>query len=320
MGWGRRGAPWEVVGPTTVVSQIRKGKVEGPRLPLPVGLCEEAKRDMVRGARSGSSSGKRMSSGRGFSAASGSGQFTPPPPTVPTSGPFSVPPPLAAGSGQFTPPPPRVLGSGQFTPSPAIVHFSGPIYRFNDFPMEVQELLYQMFMSADPTLWRERAPTWMRRDYWEGLCNIWAAERWQETSTTMKVNRAAILEANKHTSGSVSFATHQSRLEKELKRPPTFQEVFDKTYKKKGMNQHISDRAREVTELYSQQMTEKYAREEVWVAASSAPKKGHVYGFGHRMDMSRVLSGASSSGSQVTSPFTTPGALGISPSEMMGFI
>ncbi|MQL96697.1 hypothetical protein Taro_029383 [Colocasia esculenta] len=43
----------------------------------------------------------------------------------------------------------------------------------------------------------------------------------------MKVNRAANPEANKHTSGSVSFVTHQSRLES-----------------------------------YSQQMTYKYAREE----------------------------------------------------------
>ncbi|MQM08916.1 hypothetical protein Taro_041773 [Colocasia esculenta] len=93
--------------------------------------------------------------------------------------------------------------------------------------------------SPDTTLWRERLPTWMRKDYWEGLCNIWAAERWQETSTIMKVNQAANLEANKHTSGSVSFVTHQSRLEKELKRPPTFQE-----------------------ELYSQQMIEKYVGED----------------------------------------------------------
>ncbi|MQM03390.1 hypothetical protein Taro_036170 [Colocasia esculenta] len=103
----------------------------------------------------------------------------------------------------------------------------------------------------------------MRRDYWEGLCNIWAAERWQQTSTTMKVNRAANLEANMHTSGSVSFATHQSRL---LKRPPTFQEVFDKTHKKKGTDQYISDRAREVAELYSQQMIEKYVGEVQGVA------------------------------------------------------
>ncbi|MQL93926.1 hypothetical protein Taro_026566 [Colocasia esculenta] len=119
-------------------------------------------------------------------------------------------------------------------------------------------------------------------NYWETLCNIWAAERWQQTSTIMKVNRAANPEANMHTGGSVSFATHQSRLEKELKRPPTFSEVFDRTHKKKGTDIYISDRAREVAESYSQQMTEKYAGEdeqppldlEVWVAASGAPKKG----------------------------------------------
>ncbi|MQM14267.1 hypothetical protein Taro_047198 [Colocasia esculenta] len=348
---------------------------------------------MVRGGRSGSSSG-RSSRGRGLLAASGSGEFTPPHPRVLAAGPSSVPPLVAVGLGEFTPPHPRVPGSGQSTPSPHTVvgpvledvvslheggdsfhestlrevwingdkiepaqasqfiirtiqaHFPGPIHRFNDFPMEVQESLYQMFMSnhrftrrsdeaqsrlvwtttnrsnfkhllynarkntekvcqsADPTFWWEHAPTWMRRNYWESLCNIWAVERWQQTSTTMKVNRAANLEANMHTSGSVSFATHQSRLEKELKRPPIFQE-----------------------ESYSQQMTEKYVGEEkqpqldpeVWVAASGAPKKGHVYGFGHSMDTSRVLSGTSSSASQ-TSAFTTASAPGTSPSEMMGFI
>ncbi|MQM03695.1 hypothetical protein Taro_036483 [Colocasia esculenta] len=135
----------------------------------------------------------------------------------------------------------------------------------------------------------------------------------------MKVNGAANPEANKHSSGSVSFATHQSRLEKELKRPPTFQEVFDKTYKKKGTNQYISDRAREVA-----QITEKYAWEEepqldpgIWVTTFGALKKGHVYGFGHNLDTSRMLSGTSSSDSQATSAFTTSGA---SPSEMTGFI
>ncbi|MQM00209.1 hypothetical protein Taro_032947, partial [Colocasia esculenta] len=76
---------------------------------------------MVRGARSGSSSGRRSSRGRGLSAASGSGEFTPPHPRVPAFGPSSVPPPVAAGSGEFTPPPPRVPGSGQSTPSPPTV-------------------------------------------------------------------------------------------------------------------------------------------------------------------------------------------------------
>ncbi|MQL73248.1 hypothetical protein Taro_005591 [Colocasia esculenta] len=144
----------------------------------------------------------------------------------------------------------------------------------------------------------------------------------------MKVNWAANPEANMHTSGSVSFATHQSRLEKELKRPLTFQEVFDKTHKKKGTYIYISNKAREVAELYSQQMTEKYAGEEqlpqldpeVWVAASGAPKEGHVYGFGHSMDTSKVFSDASSSASHTSAFSTQAGAPSTSPSEVMGFI
>ncbi|MQM23906.1 hypothetical protein Taro_056976 [Colocasia esculenta] len=132
----------------------------------------------------------------------------------------------------------------------------------------------------------------------------------------MKVNRAANLEANMHTGGSVSFATHQSRL------------VFDRTHKKKGTDIYISDRARDVAESYCQHMTEKYAGEdeqpqldpEVWVAASGAPKKGHVYGFGHSMNTSRVLSGASSSASQTSAFNAGVGTPGTSPSDMMGFI
>ncbi|MQL97184.1 hypothetical protein Taro_029870 [Colocasia esculenta] len=211
--------------------------------------------DMVRGARSGSSSGWRMSSGRGFSTISSSGQFTPPPPTVAASYPSSVPPPLAVvytsssyssrySNHRFTGPSDEALSRSVWTTT-ARSNFKHLLYN-------ARKNAQRVYQSPDLTLWRERAPTWMRRDYWEGLCNIWAAERWHETSTTMKVNRAANLEANKHTSGYVSFATHQSRLEKELKRPLTFQEVFDKTHKKKGTDQYISDRAGEVAESYSQ--------------------------------------------------------------------
>ncbi|MQL94693.1 hypothetical protein Taro_027357, partial [Colocasia esculenta] len=202
-------------------------------------------------------------------------------------------PSVAVGSGQSTSSPNTVVGQ---VPEDAVSLQEGGgsfydstlrevwINGFNDFPMEDEELLYQMFMAANP-------------------------------------------EANMYTSGSISFATHQSRLEKELKRPP-IQEVFDKTHKKKGTDQYISDRAQEVTECYNQHMTEKYVGEEeqpqldleVWVAAFGAPKKGHVYGFGHSMDTSSVLSVASSSASQ-SSAFTTPAvAPGTSLSEMMGFI
>ncbi|MQL97595.1 hypothetical protein Taro_030289, partial [Colocasia esculenta] len=174
--------------------------------------------------------------------AAGSDEFTPPHPKVPAIGPSSVSPPVAAGSGQSTPSPHTVVGP---VPEDAISLQEGGGSFYDNTLREsnhrfthrsdkarsrlvwttttqsnFKHLLYnarknaeKVCQSADPTLWRERAPTWIRRDYWESLCNIWAAERWQQTSKTMKVNRAANPEANMHTSGSVSFATHQSRLE-----------------------------------------------------------------------------------------------------------
>ncbi|MQL85040.1 hypothetical protein Taro_017551 [Colocasia esculenta] len=75
--------------------------------------------------------------------------------------------------------------------------------------------------------------------------------------------------------------------------------------------QHMGCREKE---SHSQQMIEKYVGEEeqpqLEPKAFGAPKKGHVYGFKHSMDTSKVLSGASSSGSQATSAFSTPGAPG----------
>ncbi|MQL96161.1 hypothetical protein Taro_028841 [Colocasia esculenta] len=158
----------------------------------------------------------------------------------------------------------------------------------------------------------------MRKEYWTELCDIWGAWKWNENSSKAKQNRAAHPEANVHTSGSVSFATHKARLEVQLKRPPQFQELFDETHKKKGTKDYISEKAWEVAESYSRVMDERYGDDsqrpeldrDIWVAASGAPKKGHVYGFGHSLGTTRVISSCSSSVSHSTSPFTTPAAPG----------
>ncbi|MQM02622.1 hypothetical protein Taro_035388 [Colocasia esculenta] len=148
------------------------------------------------------------------------------------------------------------------------------------------------------------------------LCDIWGAEKWNENSAKAKQERAAHPEANVHTSGSISFATHKARLEVQLKQPPQFQELFDETHKKTGTNDYISEKAWEVAESYSRGMDERYGDDsqhpeldpDIWVAASGAPKKGHVYGFGHNLGTARVISSCSSSVSHATSPFTTPAA------------
>ncbi|MQL73011.1 hypothetical protein Taro_005356 [Colocasia esculenta] len=143
------------------------------------------------------------------------------------------------------------------------------------------------------------------------LCMIWGGEKWNENSAKAKLNRAAHPEANVHTSGSVSFAMHKARLEAQLKQPPQFQELFHQTHKKKGTNDYISEKARE--ESYSRGMNKRYGDDsqhpkldpDIWVATSGAPKKGHVYGFGHSLGTARVISSYSRSVTHATSTFTT---------------
>ncbi|MQL86399.1 hypothetical protein Taro_018933 [Colocasia esculenta] len=153
--------------------------------------------------------------------------------------------------------------------------------------------------------WNEHGHVRMRKEYWIELCDIWGVEKWNENSAKAKQNRAAHPEVNVHTSGSVSFATQKAKLEVQCKRPPQFQELFDETHKKKGTNDYISEKAREVAESYSRGMDERYGDD-----TSGAPKKGHVYGFGHSLGTARVISSCSSSVSHATSPFTTPAAQG----------
>ncbi|MQL83196.1 hypothetical protein Taro_015687 [Colocasia esculenta] len=83
---------------------------------------------------------------------------------------------------------------------------------------------------------------WMRRDYWESLCHRCATGPWQERSQEAKRNRAAHSEKNVHTIGSVSYATHSQKLRDELERAPTFCELFDRTDKRKGTDDYVSER------------------------------------------------------------------------------
>ncbi|MQL71388.1 hypothetical protein Taro_003712 [Colocasia esculenta] len=179
--------------------------------------------------------------------------------------------------------------------------------------------------STDKNQWKEHGPVWMRKEYWTELCEIWGEGKWNENTSKAKQNRAAHPEANVHMSGSISFATHKVRLEVQLKQPPQFQELFDETHKKKETNDYISEKAREIAESYSRGMDERYGDDsqhpeldpDIWVAAYGAPKKGHVYGFGHSLGTTRVISSYSSSVSYATSPFTTPAAPGGSSSAAL---
>ncbi|MQL69377.1 hypothetical protein Taro_001698 [Colocasia esculenta] len=86
------------------------------------------------------------------------------------------------------------------------------------------------------------------------------------------------------------------------------------TTTRKGTDDYISEKAREVAESYSRGMDERYRDDsqhpeldpDIWVAAFGASKKGHMYGFGHSLGTTRVISFAAPGGSFSAAPTMTP--------------
>ncbi|MQM22201.1 hypothetical protein Taro_055249 [Colocasia esculenta] len=157
--------------------------------------------------------------------------------------------------------------------------------------------------NRDPMAWLDYGPVWLRRDYWESLCECWATRPWQERSQAAKWNRSTHPEKKVHTSGSVSYATHSQKLHHELERAPTFRKLFDRTHKRKGTDDYVSESARTIAETYDRTMTDLYAEgtpqpdldSEAWVDAAGGPRKGRVYNFGDSLDTTPVLSSYASS-------------------------
>ncbi|MQL85657.1 hypothetical protein Taro_018170 [Colocasia esculenta] len=84
----------------------------------------------------------------------------------------------------------------------------------------------------------------------------------------------------------------------ELEHAPTFHELFDRTRKRKGTDDYVSESARTIVETYDKTMADCYAEGtpqpdldlEAWVDVAGWPRKGRVYGFGDSLDTTPVLS------------------------------
>ncbi|MQL88309.1 hypothetical protein Taro_020859 [Colocasia esculenta] len=100
--------------------------------------------------------------------------------------------------------------------------------------------------NRDPMAWVDYGPVWLRRDYWESLSEHWAAGPWQQRSQATIRNRATQPKKNVHTSGSVSYATHSKKMHHDLERAPTFRELFDRTHKRKGTDDYVTESARTI--------------------------------------------------------------------------
>ncbi|MQM21001.1 hypothetical protein Taro_054032 [Colocasia esculenta] len=105
----------------------------------------------------------------------------------------------------------------------------------------------------------------------------------EERSQAAKRNRTTHPEKNLHTSGSVSYSTHNKKSVMSRARAcPYFSELFDRTHKRKGTDDYVSESARTIVETYDRTMTDCYVEStsqpdldlEAWVDAVGEPRKG----------------------------------------------
>ncbi|MQM12834.1 hypothetical protein Taro_045755 [Colocasia esculenta] len=198
-------------------------------------------------------------------------------------------------------------------------HIPGPMDAWREFPVPVRDLLFDMFtrrfsftrpedLPRARTVWESTAQTNLRKSMWEARDKAmkitgnrdpmaWVDYGPQRSQAAIR-NRSTHPEKNVHTSGSVSYATHSQKLHHEFERAPTFRELFDRTHKRKGTDDYVSESARTIAETYDRTMAERYAEgtpqpdldPEAWVDAVGGPRKGRVYGFGDSLDTHPVLS------------------------------
>ncbi|MQM19797.1 hypothetical protein Taro_052806 [Colocasia esculenta] len=157
----------------------------------------------------------------------------------------------------------------EYLPQALVVWESTAQTNFRKLMWEAQDKETKTTGSQDLTAWMDYGPVWMRRDYWESLCHRWATRPWQERSQVAKRNRVAHPEKNVYTSGY------------ELERAPTFCELFDRTHKRKGTDDYVSESARMIVN-YDRRMADRYVEgtpqpdldPEAWVDAVGGPRKG----------------------------------------------
>ncbi|MQL75100.1 hypothetical protein Taro_007459 [Colocasia esculenta] len=280
---------------------------------------------MVRGRRS-----RRVSTsvGRGFASLSTTGTTSPSTPVVPATGTASPSTPVVPATGTASPSttrvappfpsssPPEVesqhpiadedrpqlpgrqpcwISGGEIDPGSASryittlvhAHIPGPVDAWREFSVPIRDLLFDMYAFTKPedlprarVVWESTAQTNLRKSMWEA--------RDKAMKTTCNRDPMAWMDYGHH---------------HELERAPTFRGLFDRTHKRKGTDDYVSESARTIAETYDRTMADRYAEgtlqpdldPEAWVDAAGGPRKGRVYGFGDSLDTTPLLSSYASS-------------------------
>ncbi|KAL7611470.1 uncharacterized protein LOC111909613 [Lactuca sativa] len=181
--------------------------------------------------------------------------------------------------------------------------------------------------NNDFAIMRDFEPISFNEDVWKDLCKYWDTDAWRKKSVAGRANRMSGDDTgtvSRHTGGSRGYDQYRLELQKELKRIPTFLELFlithltaeaKKKFKAKDYDtiqelEFCTPTARAICERYTSAMVEKYGEDltqhpegdvDLWVQAQEGRGKcRRIYGVGSS-DLHFVVTGTSSNGNKPTS-------------------
>ncbi|MQL77024.1 hypothetical protein Taro_009433, partial [Colocasia esculenta] len=131
----------------------------------------------------------------------------------------------------------------------SLVHAHVPrlVDSWKEFPPSVQELLFDMFtrrymftrledLPRVRVIWESTAQNNFRKSMWEARDKAAKTTSWQDPTAWM------------------DDGSHH-----ELERATTFRELFDRTHKRMGTDDYVSESARTIAETYDRTMADRYA-------------------------------------------------------------
>ncbi|CAH1448898.1 unnamed protein product [Lactuca virosa] len=154
---------------------------------------------------------------------------------------------------------------------------------------------------------RDYPPTWIRRELWHELCDVWNSAAWRRRSESGSTNRNSMVDGckSKHTGGSISMGQHRMKLAKENNgQQPTWDKVYCMTHLKASSKlrlvsgeessgsqnlDFVTPKAQKVYETYHNAMKDKYGDDltlhplgdvELWEQCAGGRKKGRIFGVG----------------------------------------
>ncbi|MFS7991630.1 putative transposase, Ptta/En/Spm, plant [Helianthus anomalus] len=174
-------------------------------------------------------------------------------------------------------------------------------------------------------------PRWMGAQIWETLIQYWNTKEWKYKSTQNKSNRGKST-GGKHTLGSQTYATLKQKMDKQLGRVATVDEVWMQSHGKKGTRpldillscrgcedsqtsdgldeidlsstvKWVDTRVENSLKSYKKYVKDKYGDgaskrplfdEDSWIQAGGGKKKGRIYGFNDINDPHLLMTGTPS--------------------------